>query len=103
LLQQDSASPHTARKTKKRLRELDATELAPHPAYSPDLASSDFHLFWSMAHFVRGRSFKTVEVVEMGCREYFASKDKVWYRRGIELLVERWVQIIESNDLYFEE
>jgi hypothetical protein len=39
-----------------------------------------------MAHFLRGRSFKTIEDVEMECREFFASKDKAWYRRGIELL-----------------
>jgi hypothetical protein len=39
----------------------------------------------------------------MGCREFFASKEKAWYRRGIELLAERWVQAIESNGLYFEE
>jgi histone-lysine N-methyltransferase SETMAR len=103
LLQQDNASPHTARKTKERLRELDATELLPRPAYSPDLAPSDSHLFRPMAHFLRGRSCKTIEDVEMGCRKFFGSKYKVWYRRGIELLAERWFQTIESNGLYFEE
>jgi histone-lysine N-methyltransferase SETMAR len=103
LLQQDNASPHTARKTKGKLRELEATELLPHPAYSPDLAPSHFHLFRAMARFLLGRSFKTIEDVEMGCREYFASKEKAWYRRGIEPLAERWVKTIKSNDLYFEE
>jgi histone-lysine N-methyltransferase SETMAR len=102
LLQQDNASPHTARKTKERLRELDATELLPRSAYSPDLAPSDFHLFRAMTRFLRGRSFKTIEDVEMVCRESFASKDKAWYRRGIELYAERWVQTIESNGLNFE-
>jgi histone-lysine N-methyltransferase SETMAR len=61
LLQQDNASPHTARKTKEKLRELDVTELPPRPAYSPDLAPSDFHLLRVMAHFVSGCSFKTIE------------------------------------------
>jgi histone-lysine N-methyltransferase SETMAR len=60
LLQQDNASPHTARETKEDLRELDATELLPRPAYSPDLAPSDFNLFRAMAHFLRGRSFRTI-------------------------------------------
>jgi histone-lysine N-methyltransferase SETMAR len=86
LLQQDNASPHTARKTKERLRELNATELLPRSAYSPDLAPSDFHLFRAIAHFSRGRSLKTIEDFEMGCREFVASKDKAWYRRGFELL-----------------
>jgi hypothetical protein len=44
LLQQDNASPHTARKMKEKLRELDATKLLLHPAYRPDPALSDFHL-----------------------------------------------------------
>jgi histone-lysine N-methyltransferase SETMAR len=89
LLQQDNASPHTARESKERLRELDATELLPHPAYSPNLAPSDFHIFRAMAHFVRGRSFKTIEDIKRGCLVFFASKDKAWYRHGIELLAER--------------
>jgi histone-lysine N-methyltransferase SETMAR len=84
LLQQGNA-----RKTKGKLQELDATELLPHPAYSPDLAPSDFHRFRAMARFLHGRSFKTIGDVEMGCNEMFASKDKAWYSRGIELLAEK--------------
>jgi hypothetical protein len=75
----------------------------PHPAYSPDLVPSDFHLFQAMAHFLHGHSFKPTEDVKMGCCEFFASKDKAWYRRLIDLLAERWVQTIESNGLYSEE
>jgi hypothetical protein len=47
LLQQDNASPHTARKMKEKLRELDAMELLPHPAYSPNLSPSDSFLAWT--------------------------------------------------------
>ena len=103
LLQQDNASPHTARRTKEKIRELESIELLPHPAYSPDLAPSDFHLFRSMAHFLRGRSFGNLDEVETGCREFFASHDKAWYRRGIEQLAERWVRTIEHDGLYFDE
>jgi histone-lysine N-methyltransferase SETMAR len=58
--------PHTDRKTKEALRELNAIELLPRPAYSPDLAPSDFHLLRAMAHSLRGRGFKTIEDFEMG-------------------------------------
>jgi histone-lysine N-methyltransferase SETMAR len=102
ILQQDNAKPHTARQTKEKIKELDSIELLPHPAYSPDLAPSDYHLFRSMAHFLRGRSFNNLVDVERGCREFFASKDKEWYKRGIEQLGERWLRTIESNGLYFE-
>ena len=103
ILQQDNASPHTARRTKEKIRELESIELLPHPAYSPDLAPSDFHLFRSMAHFLRGRSFANLDEVETGCRQFFASHDKSWYRHGIEQLAERWVRTIEHDGLYFDE
>jgi histone-lysine N-methyltransferase SETMAR len=51
LLQEDNASPHTAGKTKQKLRELEAIEILPHAAYSTDLAPSDFHIFRVTAHF----------------------------------------------------
>ena len=102
LMQQDNAKPHTARQTKEKIKELDGIELLPHPAYSPDLAPSDYHLFRSMAHFLRGRSFNNLDDVEHGCREFFASKAKEWYRQGIKQLADRWLQTIESNGLYFE-
>lgn len=102
LLQQDNAKPHTARQTKEKIKNLDAIELLPHPAYSPDLAPSDYHLFRSMAHFLRGRNFNNLNDVENGCRTFFASKNKEWYRSGIAQLADRWVQAIDSNGLYFE-
>jgi histone-lysine N-methyltransferase SETMAR len=84
ILQQDNTKPHTARQTKKKIQELESIELLPHPAYSPDLEPSDQHLFRSMAHFLRGCSFNNLDDVERRCREFFASKDKEWYKRGIK-------------------
>jgi histone-lysine N-methyltransferase SETMAR len=94
LLQQDNASPHTARKTKEKLRELDAIALVPHPAYRPNLLPCDFYLFWAVAHFLHGWSFETIKDVKMGCHEFFVSKDKAWYCHGFKLLAERWFQTI---------
>ncbi|CAD5213734.1 unnamed protein product [Bursaphelenchus xylophilus] len=101
-LQQDSAKPRTAKQTKEKIKTLDAIELLSHPANSLDIVSYDYHLFRSMAHFLRGRSFNDLDDVEDGCREFFASKKKEWYRSGIEQLAYRWVQAIDSNGLYFE-
>jgi len=89
LLQQDNAKLHTARRTKEKIKELDAIELFLHQAYSPDLAPSDYHLFRSMAHFLRGRRFDSLEHVEVWCREFFNSKVKEWYWRGIKQLDDR--------------
>ena len=71
LFLQDNAKPHTANRTKEKIEELVGIELLPHPAYSPDLAPSDYHLFRSMAHFLRGKRFNNAEEVKNGCRVFF--------------------------------
>lgn len=102
ILQQDNATAHTSTTTRKKIQELESIELLPHPAYSPDLAPSDFYLFRSMAHFLSGRSFANIEELEMGCREFFDSKPREWYRRGIQELAQRWVKCIECDGVYFK-
>ena len=76
LLQQDNARSQTARTTKTKIQELGGIELLPHPAYSPDLAPSDYYLFRSMVHFLRGGNFENLEAVEVGVTELFASKSR---------------------------
>jgi len=103
LLQHDNARPHVSRRVREKIEELGGIEVLPHPAYSPDLAPSDYYLFRSMAHFLRGRTFETPEDVENGCREFFDSKPREWYKRGIEELAQRWMSVIEHNGLYFKD
>ena len=111
LLQHDNApAAHTAALIKAKIKELPpGIEFLPHPAYAgPDLAppSDDYHLFRSMAHFLRrGRTFDSLEVVlENGCRrEFFASKPAEWYRRGIEQLAQRWMKVIKNDGISLDE
>ena len=56
-------------------QDLRGVELLPHPAYSPDLAPSDYHLFRTIDHFLRARNFENIEVVEVGLTEFFAKKE----------------------------
>ena len=90
LLQQGNGRSHIARITKIKIQELGEIELLSHAAYSPDLALSDYHLFRCMAHFLHGRNFENFETVEMGFIEFFASKTRDWYRRGIIGPNPRW-------------
>lgn len=103
ILQHDNAPAHTSRTVKQKIMELQGIEVLPHPAYSPDLAPSDYHLFRSMAHFLRGRRFSSEEEVKTAMAEFFASKTADWYRQGITQLAERWLRVIETDGLYFEE
>jgi hypothetical protein len=36
-------------------------KLAPHPPYSPDLAPSDFYLFWDIKRCLAGLSFEDAD------------------------------------------
>ena len=74
LMQQDNAKPHTSWKTKDKLEEVDSFEVLPHPAYSPDYAPSDYSLFCSMQHFLKGLRFDSFDEVEEACQEFFDSK-----------------------------
>jgi hypothetical protein len=102
-LQHDNAPAHTSRVVKRKIEELDGVETLSHPPYSPDLAPCDYHLFRSMAHFLRGRRFNNVAELENGIREFFASKDREFYQQGIEQLADCWLNVIEADGLYLEE
>ena len=58
--QSDNARLHTARHTVKQMQDL-KWKMLPHPPYSPDLTSSDFHLFWPLKDALRGRHFGSDE------------------------------------------
>ena len=66
LFQQDNAT----------FEQLEGVEILPQPAYSPDLAPSDYGLFQSMQHFLRGHRFGSFDEVHQACSEIFASKPK---------------------------
>jgi len=63
-------------------------EVLSHPAYSPDLAPSDYHLF-SMDHALAERHFNSYEDVRKWLDEWFASKDEEFFWRDIHKLAER--------------
>jgi hypothetical protein len=41
-----------------------------------------------MAHFLRGKKFQSVAVVEVAVEEFFASKDKEWFYQAFKELAE---------------
>jgi transposase len=63
LLLLDNARPHTAKKTDETLRNF-KWEVFEYPPYSPDLASSDFHLFGPLKHHLSAEHFSDGEAVE---------------------------------------
>ena len=103
LMQQDNAKPHTAKKTKDKFKELEGVEVLPHPGYSPDCAPSDYGLFRSLQHSLKGRRFESFDEVEEACQEFFDSKPAEWYFEQIRKLAERWQKVVDNDGLYFKE
>jgi [histone H3]-lysine36 N-dimethyltransferase SETMAR len=99
ILQHDNARPHTAKVTRNKIREL-GWEILPHPSYSPDLAPSDYHLFRSLEHFLRKKTFTSDRELETSLLAFFESKPREFYKDGIEKLVERWNKVISSGGEY---
>jgi hypothetical protein len=77
-------------------------EILDHPPYSPDMAPSDFYLFRSLEHWLRGKKFRTIEEMRQSLTEFFDSKDREWYRHGIHRLEEQWQKVIENHGEYFD-
>lgn len=99
ILHHDNARPHCSRITLEKLREL-GWEVLPQPSYSPDISPSDFHLFRSLQNFLAGKKFKNEELLKNALDDFFLSKSPEFYSRGIKMLPERWLEVIENNGNY---
>jgi [histone H3]-lysine36 N-dimethyltransferase SETMAR len=95
----DNARPHTAKKTMQKLLEQ-GWEVMPHPAYSPDLAPSDYHLFRSLQNHLNEKHFVDEDEVKSYLCDYFNSLSSDFCSSGIFHLPKRWQQVIDSDGNY---
>ena len=68
--------------------------------YSPDLAPSDYNLFFSPQNHLNGKTFDSNETVKNELIQFFASKNQTFYENGIIKLTERRQKVIEQNGQY---
>lgn len=101
LFHQDNAPSHTAVLTKEKFKQL-GWELLRHPPYSPDLAPSDYYLFSKLKLWLQGKKFYSNEEVETETEAYFEALSSDHYKKGIEMLKDRWTKCIELDGDYIE-
>ena len=101
ILLHDNAPSHTALAVKNTIKEF-KWETLPHPANSPDLAPTDYHLFSSLGKAVKHENFNSVEHLQIWVQNFFDQKNREFYRAGIQALPGRWAKCIASEGNYFE-
>ena len=101
LLQRDNARAHTARSTVATIQDL-SFDCLPHPPYSLDLASSDFHVFGPLIVSIGGKSSRSDEEVQQAVHEWPHSQPKDFFTRGIHALLKRWNTCMGRNGDYVE-
>ena len=77
-------------------------EVLEHPAYSPDLAPSGFHLFGPLKNALRDRRFAADDEVKEAVHDWLRSQPQTFFSNGIKKLTEGWAKCIEKKGDYTE-
>jgi len=73
-----------------------------HSVYSPDLASSNFHLFPTLTEFLGGRCFKSNEEVKKAVQQWLNGQATEVYDNGIQKLITRYDKYLNFGGDYVE-
>jgi len=87
---------HRVHRTTQKIAET-GWEVFTHPPYSPDLASSDFHLYRPLKESFSGIKFENNHAVKQHVLRFVYSSDKDFYAAGFTQLVECWELCTELN------
>lgn len=101
IIHADNARPHVATVTQQFL-EHNAMKRAPHPAYSPDLAPSDFYLFGYVKQLLAGQEFPDGEALVGAINAILEGIEKVTLQRVFLEWMERLRRCIEIGGEYVD-
>jgi len=97
----DNASCHRSKVTLAKLASF-KWELFPHPANSPDLAPSDYHLFPKLKEFLGGKRFTDIDELKKEVLKWFREVGTQFYADGINKLLSRYEKCLAVNGDYVE-
>jgi len=82
----DNARSHAARLTQDLLVSF-GWDIVTHPPYSPNLPTSDYHLFNKLKEFLSGQRFSNDEEVQEVVEKWLRVLERKVYDEGIQKLV----------------
>ena len=101
ILHHDNAPAHTALSVREFLATKQINVLE-HPAYSPDLAPSDFFLFPKIKEILKGRHFDDIDDIRSNTTEALKAIPQNQFQNCFEGWTRRWHRRIASQREYFE-
>lgn len=97
----ENARPLMAHLTINTIQKLN-WEVLKHPAHSPDLAPSNFHLFELLKNTLRGRRFADDNEAKRAVHEWLCNRPKNFFPSGIKKLADCSAKWKEKKRNYFE-
>jgi len=101
LLHHDNAHAHTSLVVREFLTKNNVSTV-PHPAYSPDLAPCDFHVFPKMKLQLKGRRFAYTEEVQAESQQILNTLTPADFNECFQKWQNRWDRCIHAQGDYFE-
>jgi histone-lysine N-methyltransferase SETMAR len=97
----DNGSPHTTKMT-SQFMERNSMQTEPHPAYSPDLAPSDFYLFSYVKQLLSECQFADQDSLLQAVSDILVSIEKVTLESVFHNWMERLCQYSATGGEYVE-
>ncbi|GBL91519.1 Transient receptor potential cation channel subfamily M member 1 [Araneus ventricosus] len=97
----ENARPHNAVVTQKLLEQF-KWDVSYHPAYSPDLATSDFHLLPELKNCQGSQTFQKNEEIQSKVKDNLTSLVGTFFEQGIRNLVHRYDKCLNLHGDYVE-
>jgi hypothetical protein len=98
VLLHDNARPHTAAHTINILQQLNRGVLE-HPAHSPDLASSGFHLFGPLKNALRCRRFADDDGVKQAVHDWLRNQPQNFFHMALGSLQTAGLYALRNKEI----
>ena len=101
LLFRENALVHKSNVVQAAIRQMSFAELN-HPAYSPDIVLTYYHIFSHLKKFLRGKTFDSDDDVMATVQTFLRDLHSGFFSTGIESLRDRWQRVVAIHGEYIQ-